>query len=406
EILEHEPVANEAFVEISLPITVSFSEDINPKTVNDSNFIINPSVAGTVSYTDRQLIFTPNNPLSFKTVYSVTLRNNVKDIKGRLMEEEANWLFTTRSEYPEVVSVVPAKNELDVSINSLIEIYFTKDIDASTISLADLKIVPATSGTISYSDRKITFTPDAPFDYGKSYDVTVLRESLQDTSGYYMATNYVWKFTTTSVYPDGLIVPLKDGNYWNYTRNYYTTTFGGDDTIKVDTSRLSIRNHKQIDYMGELLVVFYWNWYNVATSSPKKYYEYVRNTIDGLWWMGGIHYNDIGVLEETIDQRLWFKYPVNLNDTWDLNDSVSLECTAIDEVLTTPLGDFECIVYREMSAFGGTPKFIGKIADISGSYALLVTDYYMVPEVGLVGYKVWGDGELIYEAVVNGYVLN
>lgn len=97
-----DPAPGATGVDPTAAIRVTFSEALDPATVNGANFTVYDAngvgrVAGTVSYDAATftVIFTPSAPLSGSTRYGVGI-NGLRDATGVPMEDFFNYLFTTR----------------------------------------------------------------------------------------------------------------------------------------------------------------------------------------------------------------------------------------------------------------------------------------------------------------------
>lgn len=109
------PANNEMDVAFRVPITVVFSEDMDPSTINTRTFTVEQRttpepgsdvdryrslpVDGTISYSDRKATFTSDERLSpsqlYGNVFTVTLTKDVKDIAGNSLQSDYIWSFTT-----------------------------------------------------------------------------------------------------------------------------------------------------------------------------------------------------------------------------------------------------------------------------------------------------------------------
>ena len=85
-------------------VTATFSEPMDPATIDDTTFVLrNPSnqvVSATVTYngTANRATLTPTNPLADSTTYTVTVvggSNGVTDATGTPMSADYSWSFTT-----------------------------------------------------------------------------------------------------------------------------------------------------------------------------------------------------------------------------------------------------------------------------------------------------------------------
>ncbi|UCE37748.1 MAG: Ig-like domain-containing protein [Thermoplasmata archaeon] len=87
-------------VPIDTTITVTFNERMKESATKDA-FSIEPSVGGQLSWDGNDLIFDPDSPLSYKTIYTITISTDAKDFVGNNLEKEHNWSFTTEKESEE-----------------------------------------------------------------------------------------------------------------------------------------------------------------------------------------------------------------------------------------------------------------------------------------------------------------
>jgi alpha-tubulin suppressor-like RCC1 family protein len=72
-------------------------------------------------------------------------------------------------------------------------------MDASTITNVNFTVT-GVAGTVTYSGTTATFTPSSNLNYSTPYTATITT-GVRDTAGNYMASNYLWSFTT-GVAPD------------------------------------------------------------------------------------------------------------------------------------------------------------------------------------------------------------
>jgi len=108
EVSGTNPVNGETGVSVNIEeITVTFSEAMDADSITTSTFLISDgigcSIEGQVDYCpgDMTVIFKPANPLSYATMYTVTITTEVRDVAGNAMLADYTWSFTTRiDEYP------------------------------------------------------------------------------------------------------------------------------------------------------------------------------------------------------------------------------------------------------------------------------------------------------------------
>ncbi|MFA9390161.1 MAG: Ig-like domain-containing protein [Prolixibacteraceae bacterium] len=100
-ILSTNPNNNATNVAQNATITISFSEAMNPTSVNNQTFVLKQGttvVSGTVSYAATTASFKPSSLLKASTVYTATLNTGATDIAGNGLSVNKVWSFTTESE--------------------------------------------------------------------------------------------------------------------------------------------------------------------------------------------------------------------------------------------------------------------------------------------------------------------
>jgi cbb3-type cytochrome oxidase subunit 3 len=116
-VLEVEPT--EENVPLDSVIRITFNEKMDQESVYGA-LVIDPYVAGSLSWEGNTLVFTPNGKLSENTAYTVTLLNIVQDEAGNSMEEDFTWYFITEGEEPASSELFP----WDVFFLSIISLAF------------------------------------------------------------------------------------------------------------------------------------------------------------------------------------------------------------------------------------------------------------------------------------------
>jgi len=96
------PIANATGVNPANPIAVTFSETVDPATVNAATFELRDAggalVAATVSYAANTGTLTPSSPLAVTSTYTATVKggaSGVKDLSGNPLAIDRIWSFTT-----------------------------------------------------------------------------------------------------------------------------------------------------------------------------------------------------------------------------------------------------------------------------------------------------------------------
>ncbi len=76
-------------------IVVSFSEDIDPNSVNFSSFSISPLTYGALKVLENKIFFYPYYPLQYDTTYKIIIRTKVTDLFGNHLRKSFAFSFST-----------------------------------------------------------------------------------------------------------------------------------------------------------------------------------------------------------------------------------------------------------------------------------------------------------------------
>jgi hypothetical protein len=93
--------SNQSSVATNSTVTVTFSEAVNPATVNANTFIVSAganNILGTISVNGTSAEFTPAAPLFGDTTYTVTLTTAIKDLTGNSLSSQYSSSFSTLPE--------------------------------------------------------------------------------------------------------------------------------------------------------------------------------------------------------------------------------------------------------------------------------------------------------------------
>lgn len=202
-------------VSTSASVSATFSEPVDPTTINATSFTVRATasgtaVAGTVTYNaaTRVATFTPSVPLATNTAYTVTIAGTVRDLAGNQMGANFQSTFTTGDNVPPtVVSTVPADLAANVSPSVVLAATFSEAMDPATINTTTFTLrVTATSapvaGAVAYNPATTTatFTPSSPLAGGTTYTATITT-GAKDAAGNALAANRIWTFITADNTP-------------------------------------------------------------------------------------------------------------------------------------------------------------------------------------------------------------
>ena len=200
-----DPINNATGVAFNKAVVVTFSEAMNPITINASTFTLKQgatAVAGTITYTGTKATFTPTGSMAPNQIYTGTITTGANDLAGNALLSNYTFSFTTGTAaditLPTVTSTDPLNGATGVALNKVVGATFSEAMTASSISTSTFTIKQGTttiSGTVAYSGTTATFTPSNVFAAGTIYTAT-MTTGAKDLAGNALAANKVWSFTT------------------------------------------------------------------------------------------------------------------------------------------------------------------------------------------------------------------
>ncbi len=206
-----DPANGESGVATNQGIAVTFSEALNPTTLNSQTFgLRGPGqavVGGTVSNLGLTATFTPNGALTANTTYTATISPGPTDLAGNPLAAPYVWTFTTAAApdttAPTVTFVDPTNGETDVAVNQNILANFSETMEPTSLASRFTVSGPgnaAVPGTVTYMGLTATFNPASDLESSKLYTATVAAGAT-DLAGNPLAQNFSWTFTTSAA-PD------------------------------------------------------------------------------------------------------------------------------------------------------------------------------------------------------------
>jgi hypothetical protein len=205
-------------------VTATFSEGMNPSTINATTFILTSpgavTVPGLVTYntSSNTAIFTPSNTLALDTLYTATITTGAKDLYGNALASNFVWSFTTGNTTcqpgpPTVTSVAPPNGSNGICPNTVVIATFSAAMNPATINTTTFKLTgpgtTAVTGLVTYDapSHAATFAPSANLALNTLYTATITT-GVQDLFGNSLASNFVWSFTTATVACQTPVPPL------------------------------------------------------------------------------------------------------------------------------------------------------------------------------------------------------
>jgi len=226
------PINNATGVSVSTNPTATFSEAMNPLTINATSFRLSNGlvpIVGTVAYSGVTAIFNPIGTLSANTLYTATITNTAADMAGNTLASNFVWTFRTSTASdttaPRVSATVPRNGAVNVARGGNLSATFTEAMNPLTISNATFTLSQGLTpvlGTVSYAGVTATFNPLVNLTASTQYTATITTGAA-DTTGNTLANNFVWTFTT--------------GTFVDVTRPTVSSTVPADGAIGVPLGR-------------------------------------------------------------------------------------------------------------------------------------------------------------------------
>lgn len=149
------PINNSVNVVRNKVVSITFSEPMNPITINDMTFTLTQgltNVAGFVTYSGNTATFTSADNLAANTLYIANLSTEAKDIAGNALQSNKEWSFTTTGTLTGLtpVDLGSAVNYVILAksaVNNISTSYITGDLGlspAATSYITGLAITNAT----------------------------------------------------------------------------------------------------------------------------------------------------------------------------------------------------------------------------------------------------------------------
>ena len=201
-VISASPAKGATGVAINSIITATFSETMQPSTMNTHTFLVSDGsgkISGTVSYHGTTATFTSTSNLSDSTTYTARITTGVRDLAGNAMASDYTWGFTTGDFIaPAVSSTSPVNGATGVAMNSAIAATFSEAMQSSTINTNTFTVSDVRGkigGTVSNSGTTAVYTPSGSLSDSTTYTARI-NTGVKDLSGNALASDYTWSFTT------------------------------------------------------------------------------------------------------------------------------------------------------------------------------------------------------------------
>ncbi|MEM6533107.1 MAG: Ig-like domain-containing protein [Myxococcota bacterium] len=211
-VLVQEPAPLATSVPRGTPVTIIFTEPMDPSSLDDSTIEITNGGArltGPVIASGQAALFQPAMDLEGDSNYVVTLTTAIRSAQGVPLAAPISWTFTTETGSdltgPTVISTDPMDGATGIAANSEITVTFNEAIDSSTVDATSF-VVEAPGGAPVAGSRAvqgstILFSPLTAYADGTLHTVRV-SPAVTDLAGNGLFGEESFTFTVAPFIPD------------------------------------------------------------------------------------------------------------------------------------------------------------------------------------------------------------
>ena len=218
-VISMTPANGATEVNVGTQVVVTFSEAMDPATINTSTFMLN-GVSAAVVYNaaTNTTTLTPAAALADATTYTAVVKGGsagVMDLSGNRMTIDYSWSFTTASSSggdttpPTVTAVLPPNHAPEVSTGSSLFVTFSEAMTTATINNTTFELHDSSDALIpaavSYDSEanKATLIPTIPLAVSSFYTAIVKggTNGVKDAAGNPLASDYSWTFVSSASNP-------------------------------------------------------------------------------------------------------------------------------------------------------------------------------------------------------------
>lgn len=174
-------------IELNTEVKILFNKDIDKNTVNSSNVKVvdqnNNTASMALTCDGKSVSIRPTSAYAEGMKYTVSI-SGLKATDGVSMDSFTSSFTTKRTPFT-VVSITPASGSVDVALNTEIKILFNKDVDKSTVTSNNVRVVDNKSNDVavvlSCDGKSLSIRPASALTDGAVYTVSV--SGLKSTDG-------------------------------------------------------------------------------------------------------------------------------------------------------------------------------------------------------------------------------
>jgi len=184
-IIEHiNPADNGTDISVNTLITIAFPVDIDTKTLQPGNIILQKNGASsetvTVVYDVASRIATvrPSHMLTGNSRYEI-VTYGITSVSGVTFASQTFHFFTgnaTPAGQPEILAVTPLSGQEEMVGSTIITVTFSEEMNRASIEQA-FHISNGVTGTFNWAidNKKMTFIPGASLPSGTTFSITILK---------------------------------------------------------------------------------------------------------------------------------------------------------------------------------------------------------------------------------------
>jgi len=172
-------------------VRVAFSS--KPKGESLPTLAFEPALSGDWNLDGSTAIFTPQDPLSYDTKYTLTIPKGFSTENGGYFESDVTYSFHTIGPV-KVVATSPGPGATGVAVDRQIRIDFDQAVD-HTSAESSFRITPGLSGSFSWDGATLIYTPAANMPLDTTYSIT-LAKGIKSQAGQPSVEDYTWSFAT------------------------------------------------------------------------------------------------------------------------------------------------------------------------------------------------------------------
>ncbi|MGC1619683.1 MAG: Ig-like domain-containing protein [Candidatus Acidiferrum sp.] len=381
-------------VPVNTPISATFTEAMNPATINGTTFrVTGPGatpVAGAVTFSGMTATFTPTVILANSTLFTATITTGAQDTTGAPLAANFVWTFTTAPPPTVVPPTVPPNNAVAVAESVVLSATFSVPMEASTINTTTFTLTgpgatPVT-GAVNYSGTAATFSPAAHLEVSTLYTATITTGAT-DTTGAPLAANYVWTFTTapppavTSTVPPSAAtdVPLnqKVAATFNTPMTASTITAAGTFTLATTTGATVVPGTVTYDVSSNTAIFTPAAALTASTQYRATVTTAAQSAQGNVLLANYVWSFTTGTAANAVAPTVTSTNPTNVAVNVPLNQKVAAAfSTAMDPSTISALGTFTVAAAVGGAAVPGTVSYAGNTALFTPTANLAASTQY------------------------------